>query len=150
MEVTSTEIRNRLTDKGLKITPQRISILEAIYKLNNHPTADNILAYIHASHPNIATGTVYKVLDTLVENNLVKKVKTDADVMRYDGMVKSHHHLYCSNCDLIEDYVDEELDELLKEYFKKKEIEGFKIEDIVLQIRGSFDKKNIKVKSKTS
>jgi Fur family transcriptional regulator, peroxide stress response regulator len=149
MELTPAEIRNKLTEKGLKITPQRISILEAIYKLNNHPTAENILAYIHDTHPNIATGTVYKVLDTLVENTLIKKVKTDADVMRYDGMVENHHHLYCSDCDLIEDYVDDELDELLKEYFKKKKIPGFEIEDIVLQIRGSFNN-NIKVKSKTS
>ncbi len=141
MKITSEEIRNRLTEKGLKITPQRFSILEAIYTLGNHPSADNILEYIHESHPNIATGTVYKVLDTLVENNLIRKVKTDAGQMRYDGVIESHHHIYSSDSDLIQDYVDEELDELLKEYFIKKNIEGFKIEDIVLQIRGTFENK---------
>jgi hypothetical protein len=39
-------IRNKLTDKGLKATPQRIVILEAILKLNNHPAAENIIDYI--------------------------------------------------------------------------------------------------------
>ena len=58
-----TEIRTRLTEKGLKVTPQRIAILEAIIKLNNHPTADNIIDYIRNYHPNIATATVYKVLE---------------------------------------------------------------------------------------
>jgi Fur family peroxide stress response transcriptional regulator len=139
MKVSKADIRNKLSEKGLKITPQRISVLEAVYNLNNHPTADNIIEHIHKSHPNIATGTVYKVLDTLVENQLIKKVKTDADVMRYDGIVESHHHLYGSRCDLIEDYVDRELDELLLKYFKSKKIAGFKIEEIVLQIRGTFD-----------
>jgi len=140
MAIIKKDIRDYFTDKGLKITPQRIAILDAIYKLENHPTADNIIEYIREVHPNIATGTVYKVLETLVENGLIKKVKTDKDIMRYDGVLENHHHLYCSECDLIEDYLDDELDELLKNHFKDKIIEGFKIEDIVLQIRGTFDK----------
>lgn len=134
------DIRNNLLGKALKITPQRVVILEAIYTLNNHPTADNIIEYVRKSHPNIATGTVYKVLETLVENGLVKKVTTDTDKMRYDGVLENHHHLYCSECNLIEDYKDEELDQLLHDHFTKKRIKGFKIEDIVLQIRGTFTK----------
>jgi Fur family transcriptional regulator, peroxide stress response regulator len=134
------DIRNQFLEKGLKITPQRVVILEAVYKLNNHPTADNIIEYIRESHPNIATGTVYKVLETLVANGLIKKVTTDKDKMRYDGIIENHHHLYCSDCDLIEDYKDEELDKLLQRHFKNKTIKGFKIEDIVLQIRGTFSK----------
>lgn len=140
MKVLIEDIRNKFAEKGLKITPQRVVILEAIYKLNNHPTAENIIEYIRESHPNIATGTVYKVLETLVENGLIKKVTTDKDIMRYDGIVEKHHHLYCTECDLIEDYMDDELDKILKSHFKNKNIKGFKIEDIVLQIRGTFDK----------
>jgi|SRR5574344_2243247 len=140
MKVLIEDIRNKFSQKGLKITPQRVIILEAIYKLNNHPTADNIIENIRESHPNIAIGTVYKVLETLVENGLIRKVKTDKDIMRYDGIVENHHHFYCSECDLIEDYIDEDLDNLLKNHFKDKNIKGFKIEDIVLQIRGTFDK----------
>ncbi len=140
MEKLNIKIRDSFVEKGLKITPQRIAILEAIYTLNNHPTVEDIVNYIRKDNPNIAKGTVYKVLDTLEENQLVKKVKTDKEVMRYDGVVKNHHHLYCSECDLIEDYYDEELDKLLENHFKNKNIEGFKLEDIVLQIRGTFEK----------
>ncbi|MDD3321969.1 MAG: transcriptional repressor [Paludibacter sp.] len=140
MNITIEDIRKKILEKGLKITPQRTIILEAIWKLENHPTADRIIEFIRETHPNIATGTVYKVLETLVENGLIKKVKTDKDVMRYDGIIEKHHHLYCSECDLIEDYKDEELDVLLKKHFKNKKIDGFEIQDIVLQIRGTFDK----------
>jgi Fur family peroxide stress response transcriptional regulator len=134
------EIRNKLIEKGLKVTPQRIAILEAIVKLNNHPTAENIIDYIRKNHPNIATATVYKVLDALVENGLIKKVKTEKDIMRYDAVMESHHHLYCSESDRIEDYKDNELNELLEKYFEKKKIPDFKIEDIKLQIIGKFIK----------
>jgi len=139
MNVSAENLRNKLIEKGLKVTPQRISVLEAVYSLNNHPSAENIIEHIHLTHPNIATGTVYKVLDTLVENQILKKVMTNGDAMRYDGIIETHHHLYSSKDDLIEDYLDDELDELLQEYFKSKRLAGFKIEEIVLQIRGTFD-----------
>jgi Fur family transcriptional regulator, peroxide stress response regulator len=142
------EIRNKLTEKGLKVTPQRIAILEAIIKLNNHPTAENIIDYIRRNHPNIATATVYKVLDVLVENGIIKKVKTERDIMRYDAIMENHHHLYCSESDRIEDFKDDELSDLLEKYFEKKGIPDFKIEDIKLQIIGKFLDLNIDNKLK--
>ena len=139
--MNSKEIKNSLQEKGLKITPQRIVILETIHHLNNHPTAESIIEYIKKVHPNIATGTVYKVLSVLVENDLIKRVKTEKDIMRYDAVNDHHHHLYDTKSDEIKDYFDEELDELLSNYFEKKNIPGFSIEDIVLQIKGKFSKK---------
>ena len=137
-----TEIRYKLIEKGLKVTPQRIAILEAIINLNNHPTADNIIDYIRNNHPNIATATVYKVLDALAANELIKKVKTEKDIMRYDAVMESHHHLYCSESDRIEDFIDTELNEMIEKYFEKKKIPDFKIEDVKLQIIGKFLKDN--------
>jgi Fur family peroxide stress response transcriptional regulator len=133
-----TEIRNKLIEKGLKVTPQRIAILEAIIKLNNHPTAEYIIDYIRNYHPNIATATVYKVLDVLAANELIKKVKTERDVMRYDAIMENHHHLYSSESDRIEDFIDTELNEMIEKYFEKKKIPDFKVEDIRLQIIGKF------------
>ena len=134
------EIRSKLIEKGLKVTPQRVAILEAIITLNNHPTAENIIDFIRKNHPNIATATVYKVLDIMVENKLIKKVKTDRDIMRYDAIMTNHHHLYSSDSDRIEDYIDDELNTMIEDYFKQKKISGFQIEDIKLQIIGKFKK----------
>ena len=138
--MNTVDFREKIAKQGLKVTPQRVAILEAIYKLNNHPTAEKIAEYIKDSQPNIAVGTIYKVLDALVESKIIKKVTTEAGKMRYDGIIEHHHHLYCIECDLIEDYVDEELDQILKEYFKKKTINGFQMKNFVVQINGTFDK----------
>lgn len=132
------KIRNLISGKGLKVTPQRMRVLEAIYLLDNHPTAENILEYIRRNDPNIGYGTVYKVLETLVEHNLIVKVKTEKDVMRYDGILENHHHLYCKQCDYIEDYHNEKLDKLLSDFFHENEIDNFIIEDIKLSINGNF------------
>ena len=136
--MTIPTINLQLKEKGLKVTPQRMAILEAICEMKNHPTAEQIIGYIKTNHPNISVGTVYKVLDTLAENNLVKKVKTEKDVMRYDAVMSNHHHLYCAETDRIEDYDDDELNNMIIDYFKKKKIRNFKIQDIKLQITGKF------------
>jgi Fur family transcriptional regulator, peroxide stress response regulator len=135
---SSIDIRDKISAKGLKVTPQRMRVMEAVYNLDNHPTAENILEYIRQNDPNIGSGTVYKVLETLVKNNLIKKVKTERDVMRYDGILENHHHLYCIQCDYIEDYKNDKLDRLLQEFFRENEIENFTIEDIKLNISGNF------------
>ena len=127
-----------LKECGLKVTPQRIAVFDAVINLNNHPTAENVIDYIKKNHPNIATGTVYKTLETLVNCGIIKKVKTDSDVMRYDAITVKHHHLYCSDSDRIEDFYDNELNDILDKYLMKKKIPNFRIEDIKLQIVGKF------------
>ncbi len=130
--------RETLIKAGLKVTPQRLVVLEAVTKLGDHPTAERIIDFIKQNHPNIAIGTVYKTLDTFVEKEIIEKVKTDKDIMRYDAILEKHHHLYCIKSDRIEDYYDDELNQILKDYFEKKNIKDFKIEDIKLQIIGNF------------
>jgi len=133
------EIAGRLKKSGLKVTPQRIAVLEALIKLNNHPAADEIARLVRQNYPHIATGTVYNILDTLVEKGIISKVKSDRDIMRYDAMLEHHHHLYCKESDRIDDYFDGELNLLLEKHFKEKKIPGFSIEEVKLQIIGKFD-----------
>ena len=138
MTINISQIKDKLVAKGLKVTPQRIAILEAIYTLNNHPTAEMIMDYIRDTHPGIASGTIYKVLDVLIENQLIERVKTEKDIMRYDGILENHHHLYCSESEEIQDYMNEDLDRLLAHYFKQNGIDNFEIREIKLQIKGKF------------
>lgn len=138
--MTTKQILEKLKEKKLKVTPQRIAIYQAVALNRNHPTADNIIDYIKKNHPNISVGTVYKVLDLLVEQELIRKVKNEKDVMRYDAIVQNHHHLYCAETDKIEDFEDDELDKLIAKYFAKKKIKGFKVKEITLQITGEFKK----------
>ncbi|MGA7721493.1 MAG: transcriptional repressor [Ignavibacteriaceae bacterium] len=132
-----------MKNSDLKITPQRMAVLEALKSLKEHPTADKIKEYVVKNHPNIAVGTIYKTLETFVEKGLVRKVKTEKDVMRYDAILEKHHHLYCEDTEHIEDYFDDKLNNMLEIYFKKKKIPNFKVKDIRLQIIGTFNNKKV-------
>ncbi len=131
----------KIKQKGLRVTPQRVAVFQTVWELNNHPTAEDIIRNIRKSHPSISVGTVYKVLDTLVASQLLEKVKTDKGTMRYDPILSDHHHLYCKVTDRIVDYEDPELDKMLEAFFSKKKIENFAISDIKLEITGTFKTK---------
>ena len=81
-------IREMIAEKGLKVTPQRVAILEAVHDLQNHPTAERIKEHIQRNHPSIAVGTIYKTLEKLEEKGLIEKVKTDLDFIwkHYPGI----------------------------------------------------------------
>lgn len=132
------DIRNLLIEKGLKVTPQRMIILEAVINLDEHPTAEKIIEYIKMNHSNISTATVYRVLDNLVAIGLIKKVRTEKEVMRYDAILEKHHHLYSKDAERIEDYFDPLLDKVLTKYFEEKNIPGFNIHDIQVNLTGIF------------
>lgn len=138
-------LKVKLRDKGLKVTPKRISIFEAIIKLQNHPTAEEIVNYIRNKNIKIATATVYKALDILVAKKVINKVETEKNIIRYDALLEPHHHLIGAESDLIKDYQNEEITKILEKYFKKNKIQDFDIEEIKLQIIGKF--RNVRNKS---
>ncbi len=136
-------IKEILANKGLKVTPQRIAVYQALMNVKNHPSADRLIKYIRESHPSISVGTIYKTLETFVESKLVKRVKTEEDVMRYDIIIEDHHHIYCTITGKIADYFDEDLDQLIKAYLKDNPIPGFELEEVKLSIIGNFNKLKI-------
>jgi len=127
-----------LVENNLKVTPQRIAVLEVIVGLDDHPSAETIVDYIRLSYPHVSIGSVYKILDTFLDKGIIKKVKTDGETMRYDSVRELHHHLYCADSERIEDYYDDELNKILSDYFRKKKIPGFTIEDFKVNIVGKF------------
>lgn len=77
--MTYEEIASLLTSNSLKVTPQRVAVLEALNVIKDHPTADSVKEFVRKNHPNLALGTVYNTLETLCEKKIIRKVKTDKD-----------------------------------------------------------------------
>ena len=137
------EIRDKISGSGLKVTPQRLAVYQAIMDINDHPTAEMIKSRVASKNPSISLATIYKILEAFVNKNLIRKIKTEEDVMRYDPILEKHHHLYDQKNETIADYYNDELNQLIRDYFKTNDIPNFKIEDIKLHIVGEFtDKKN--------
>jgi len=134
------EVRKRLKSSGLRVTPQRIAVLSTLVESNAHPDADQIVKSVRQQYSNIAIGTIYHILDNLVQKGIIKKVQTEQNVVRYDAIVEPHIHLYSGEENRIEDYFDEELFDLIQDYLQKKEIKGFEVNDIRIKFLGEFTK----------
>lgn len=135
MEITN-QIKNQLSEVGLKATHSRIVVLRELIDSNDHPSAERIYERIKEDNPTISLGSVYRILDALVDVGLIRRVSVRTGSMRYDANLSPHGHLYCLQSDRIEDFYDEELYDLINDFFKKKRIRNFKINEIKLQVNG--------------
>lgn len=129
-------ITRSIAEKGLKVTHQRIVVYKELMGTKLHPTAEQIYEAIKVDNPTISLATVYKTLETFVENRLINRVSSPRGTMRYDARIDNHNHIYVSNTDEIMDYDDDELKQMLLAYLDKKKINNLNITDFKLQIRG--------------
>ena len=91
---------------------------------------------IKKDNPTLSLGTIYKTLEIFVEKALIKRVNTSEGNMRYDARMENHNHIYCSNTNEIIDFKDDELDKIISDYLKVKNIKNLEIKDIRLHITG--------------
>ncbi|MEL7004367.1 MAG: transcriptional repressor [Bacteroidota bacterium] len=130
------EIVKQISQAGLKVTHQRIVILKAASAMDSHPSTEQIYEAIKSDNPTLSLATVYKTLETFVQSGLLSKVSTDSGQMRYDPKLDSHGHIYCDNTKEIIDYYDEELNNIIVDFFKKKKVNNLRIRNITLNING--------------
>lgn len=106
-----------LKEKKLKITPQRIAILEELEK-NGHSSVDDIFNGIKPKVPSVSLATVYKNILALQNVNILKSVKTPTHKQKYEINIKPHVHLFCKICENLEDFAIDTND--FQEYCKKE------------------------------
>lgn len=95
-----TDRREDLKRAGLKNTKRRTAILEMLEKQTQPVTAEQI--FFNLNHVEIPTSlsTVYRELDSLMENNLVVKIKLNESnkaLYEYNRMIHKHY-LVCLGC----------------------------------------------------
>jgi Fur family peroxide stress response transcriptional regulator len=134
--MTVEEAQGLLRNFNLKVTHQRLVILQALLSMKKHPTAEEIFEAVKVENPSISLGTVYRVLEIFIANGLAGKVLTDQNTQRFDANIKPHNHILCTNTNEIFDYEDDDLNKLIIEYLANKKIQNFKIDKIEVQLNG--------------
>ncbi|OPY85669.1 MAG: Transcriptional regulator PerR [Syntrophus sp. PtaU1.Bin208] len=88
---------------GLKLTPQRLAILEYLKDNREHPSAADIYAAVSEKFPTMSFATVYNTLKALKDRERVLELAIDGGKKRYDPDTIHHHHLICTECRKIVD-----------------------------------------------
>jgi Fur family peroxide stress response transcriptional regulator len=119
--------------RGVALTVQRRVIFEAVLEREDHPTADQVVEVVKERIRGVSRTTVYRVLDTLVDLGVVRRLDHPGPAVRYDGKVRRHHHLICTQCFKVVDLDDARLDRLRP---PDVAAEGFEIEDFSVHFLG--------------
>lgn len=132
--MNKTQIIELLQKNGIKPTLHRIGVMEVVTRLMTHPTAEEIFSEVKIDFPTISLATVYNTLELLENSSIINSIKHNNSATRYDFPRKPHFHLFDKNRNEIIDFEDENLQELLWNYFQDRRIKGFAIHDINLEI----------------
>jgi len=106
------EFVQKCREQGIKITPQRTAIYQAVRGCPDHPTADDVLKKIRHEYPHISHDTVHRTLQTFVTMGLICLVEGYGSARRFDAFVGRHHHFWCRGCGTIFDIENRDYDSL--------------------------------------
>ena len=87
-------LTQRLSDSGLRSTPQREFVFQVILAKRDHPTAEEVFDRVKALKPTISLATVYNCLDALVQCGLIKQVNFVREPTRYCPNLHEHAHFH--------------------------------------------------------
>lgn len=112
------DFKELLKQNGLKVTTQRISVLEVLQnRPGEHLTVEEIYSLVKLEHPDIGLATVYRTVQLLCEFHFIDKLILDDGFVRYEIGKEEvnghhHHHLICKNCGKVFSFEDDLLEDL--------------------------------------
>lgn len=104
MNKTFEELTNELKEKNIRLSHQRLKVLEYMSNNMNHPTVDQIYVELQKEVPTLSKTTIYNTLNTLMDAGLVKLVNIDTNETRYDAITQDHGHFKCESCGQVSDF----------------------------------------------
>ena len=140
--VSEDEFKNLLKKKGLKLTKQRLIVLETLGKNPDaHLTVEEIYDLVKESSPEIGLATIYRTVQVLMELQLIDRVNFDDGVERYelahiseDGSTRHHHHhLICIKCGNVFEFEEDMMESLEQKILKNT---GFTVTDHEVKLFG--------------
>ena len=110
-----------LQEKGYRLTPQRMLVIEALHSAEGHISAEEIYKQLHSRYPYSNISTAYRTLELMKKLNLVTETDFGEGCVRYHVAEKGHHHhLVCRKCgkiiNLDESIINPLKDTLLRDY----------------------------------
>ncbi|WP_003544594.1 Fur family transcriptional regulator [Desulfotomaculum nigrificans] len=122
---------NKLKNLGLKLTPQRLAILNLLEGNTKHPSAEEIYKQLKPRFPSLSLATVYNTLEILAKAGELQEIRIKADKRHFDPNPNPHGHFLCRSCQSIYD-----LDAGPLEIQRPFNINGFLVEEYTLYFYG--------------
>ena len=139
---TNTDFFKTILKKhGLKATPQRLAVHDAMMKLG-HASADMVTEHIKKEGvAKVTVASVYNILTNLALLGVYDHRMSSNNKMYFDVNTFKHMHLYDYENHVYKDVIDDELIALVEKHLGKRRFRGYKIEHIDIQLIGRPSRK---------
>ena len=128
------KFKNILKEKGLKATPQRLAVHDAMLKLG-HASADMVTEQMEKEgFTKITIASVYNILSTLADLKVYSRRTSSNNKMYFDVNTFRHIHLYDKTNHEYRDVIDDELLSLVQSRFKGRKFRGYTVDNVDIQI----------------
>jgi len=97
------QLEKTIARSGIRLTPQRRVVYEALMEKRDHPTALEVFMRVKARLASISLATIYNCLEALTASHLVKHVNLDRAPSRYCPNTEPHAHFFCTVCGAVFD-----------------------------------------------
>jgi Fur family peroxide stress response transcriptional regulator len=87
----------------MKMTPQRVAILDFLEGNKSHPSAEDIYKSVKKRYTSMSFATVYNTLELLTKEGMLLELTIDTNRKRYDPNTSEHHHIICTSCGTVSD-----------------------------------------------
>ena len=106
------QFKQILKSENLKITPQRLSIFKEAIKPKGHRDIEEILSDLSTAKIKISRATLYRTLDILHSNGLIRKMNIGDGADRYETRIDSphHDHMICIESGDIIEFTDDRIE----------------------------------------
>ena len=95
---------NILKSSPLKVTNQRVRLIEILFKNGDHHfTAEDVHKEVNKNKYNISLATIYNCLNQFTKHSILKAVKISSDKVYFDTNTEKHHHFFCKNSEKLSD-----------------------------------------------
>jgi len=136
--LSTQEIRSRIAAAGLKVTPQRMAIYEALSFLG-HASVDDVCQKVQEQAPYMSPATVYTTLERFAQKNLISRLLSDGSKMMFDITARPHCHFCSEDFKTVQDWHEEDLIRVVQEHLARYPIQGFHLKDIKVNLIGDWD-----------
>jgi Fur family ferric uptake transcriptional regulator len=134
MPLTEDKLRQIIRDMNLKVTTQRMLILQTLHKGRMHVTAQEVFERVSEVDSSVGFATVYRFLRSLTDYGHVTEIKIGGMPARYELAPEGHHdHLTCVKCGKICEFENEQIENLQLQVAQQL---GFKLTHHVLELYG--------------
>ena len=115
-----------LRKEGLRFTSQRQAVWDEIKKSEEHRDAEDIYIQLKSNNHNVSRATVYRTIDVLVKNQMVRKMDLGDGRNLFEPRIDDEHHdhMICLDTGKIIEFFDEELENLQDKIAEKH---GYKV-----------------------